>query len=300
MTAATTAGTFFKPKNETALRAAIQTCMSQPPPHALPNLSSHDAAVTQAVVEREGKMSTGRFVVLRNFLSAPELLAIVRSMPPTPPGSEAKLLSSSSVSLDLGLQYTGAPLNNPIVTELAARAFVAAGEALAADGRDEMAREVAEPSTEQLTGIALLYGPAARMTAHYDSPTQPGRRREWLAMLTAGNAVRFRLGNSTEVLRSGDALVMDAMATLHGVEAILPPRSRDDDDLGAGMMVDPAEHLGLPAGSRLGVLLWTAAPDPRAKGIAGDGAVDGIDDDEGDRGGVLGGLFLEEDDDSQP
>ena len=96
-------------------------------------------------------------------------------------------------------------------------------------------------------------------------------------MLTAGNAVRFRLGESTEVLRSGDALVMDAMATLHGVEEVLPP-GPGDQDLDNGIIVDPAECLGIPAGSRLGVLLWMAAPEPPVS------AIDADSDQEGDLG----------------
>ena len=163
---------------------------------------------------------------------------------------------------------------------------------------------------DELTGIALLYGPSAKMVAHYDSPTQPGRRREWIASVTVGSSVRFRLGNETAVLaharpamrcrtstkylviaafrwmfmhyfercgpnilisgsgnawsrRHGDALVMDSMATLHGVEAVLAPREGERDS---------AAEVGLPPGSRLGVLLWTAAAEketPSARGRTG-------------------------------
>jgi predicted nicotinamide N-methyase len=216
---------------------------------------------------------------------------------PIPTKSEALrgdlLRSSSSLSLDLQLPYHGAPVATPLLTELGARAFQAGGEAFASRGEAfaGVAREAAEPAKELLTGIALLYGPAAYMKAHYDSPTQPGRRREWLVMMNAGNAVRFRLGDSAEVLRSGDALVMDAMATLHGVEAILPSGALHDHEA-----VDPAERLGLPSGCRLGVLLWTAAPDPRGAHTRSiEQQRDGSDADDSEEGEILNGFFLEDD-----
>ena len=161
--------------------------------------------------------------------------------------------SLSSMSLDLGLLGTGAPLVKQVeIIRIAARAFLEGGESLVAAGHAEMGCEAAEPAAEKLTGIALLYGPRSRMVAHYDSPTQPGRRREWLFMITAGNSIRFQLGDQIEELKSGDALIMDSMATLHGVVEVL---SSDDSH------IDPAEQLGLPSGSRLGVLLWTAKTD---------------------------------------
>ena len=69
------------------------------------------------------------------------------------------------------------------------------------------------------------------------------------------------LGPQVVVLEHGDALVMDSMATLHGVEGVLPP---GDPRVKGGR--DVAFEVGLPPGSRLGVLLWTAAPPPRSAG----------------------------------
>lgn len=81
------------------------------------------------------------------------------------------------------------------------------------------------------------------MSPHYDSPTQPGQGQEWLAMLTVGKSVDFVCNNDVITLTSGDALVMDSMAVLHGVKGI----------------VQDNNSIELPVkGSRLGVLLWQA------------------------------------------
>jgi hypothetical protein len=100
-------------------------------------------------------------------------------------------------------------------------------------------------SSSCLTGIALLYGPKGCMPAHYDSPTQPLQRMELLVLLSLGSTTVFTCSNDQEPLHlfSGDALVMDSMAVLHGVQQIIPHPS------------SPVSHL-LPPNSRLGVLLW--------------------------------------------
>jgi hypothetical protein len=50
-------------------------------------------------------------------------------------------------------------------------------------------------------------------------------------------------------LQSGDVLVMDSMAVLHGVESIV-----DVDN--SGGWCDEKADLGLPISSRLGILFW--------------------------------------------
>eukprot|EP00978_Attheya_sp_CCMP212_P003557 scaffold7458_cov60-Attheya_sp.AAC.3 len=100
-------------------------------------------------------------------------------------------------------------------------------------------------SSSCLTGIALLYGPKGCMPAHYDAPTQPLQRMELLVLLSLGSTTVFTCNKTDEPLHlfSGDALVMDSMAVLHGVQQIIPHPS------------SPVSHL-LPPNSRLGVLLW--------------------------------------------
>ena len=97
-----------------------------------------------------------------------------------------------------------------------------------------------------LTGLSLLYGPSSYMSPHYDSPTQPGQREEWLCMFTMGLPCVFRLDDKTVEMKSGDALVMDSMAVLHGVERIA------EDSLDGAI----CSRLGLPTKCRLGLLFW--------------------------------------------
>ena len=96
-----------------------------------------------------------------------------------------------------------------------------------------------------LTGLALLYGPKATMSPHYDSPTQPGQQQEWLCMMTMGANIHFILDDVTVTMRSGDCLVMDSMAVRHGVEGIGVEEHH------------PLVSRVLPIqGARLGILVW--------------------------------------------
>jgi hypothetical protein len=106
---------------------------------------------------------------------------------------------------------------------------------------------LAQPETA-LTGTALLYGPNASMKPHYDSPTQPKQKEEWLCILSVGLTMVFRCDSKTICINSGDAMVMDSMAVLHGVEEILP-----DPD---GCVNSSWRQVGLPAASRLGLVVW--------------------------------------------
>jgi hypothetical protein len=123
--------------------------------------------------------------------------------------------------------------------------------------------KICEESTP-LTGIALLYGQNASMPAHYDSPTQPGQREEWLVMITLGLTVEFRCNTETLMLKSGDVIVMDSMAVLHGVVRIEPGSNA-------------CEQLGLPVQSRLGILFWHGREQACATGSPGRADVGGID-----------------------
>jgi hypothetical protein len=117
-----------------------------------------------------------------------------------------------------------------------------------------------------LSGLSLLYGVGASMPSHYDSPTRPGQREEWLAMITLGNSVVFRCNSEVLTLHSGDVLVMDSMAVLHGVERIIPDASENP--------IRPRIGL-LNIQARLGILFWqgkeTLKPIPSAR------SEDGVD-----------------------
>jgi hypothetical protein len=126
-------------------------------------------------------------------------------------------------------------------------------------------------TTTPLTGLSLLYGPLASMSAHYDSPTQPGQREEWLAMMSIGSSIIFRCNDELIQLDSGDVVVMDSMATLHGVERVLAVGVSTgegmNDDVGdsnrATNNINYAE-LGLQTPCRLGLLFWRGRPKDKA------------------------------------
>jgi hypothetical protein len=113
-------------------------------------------------------------------------------------------------------------------------------------------------SNGPLSGLSLLYGVDAAMLPHYDSPTQPGQREEWLCMMSFGNTMIFRCDDDTLMIQSGDVIVMDAMATLHGVERVV----LDDN------MPPMCSLIGLPIPQvRLGILLWQGRLSPRCKDV---------------------------------
>jgi hypothetical protein len=159
--------------------------------------------------------------------------------------------SKSSLKLELGIRACGESLETklPLAVQLSRKLFELASNKLCPSSTTTLCN--LKLDTTPLTGLVLLYGPHASMTPHYDSPTQPGKREEWLAMITIGADVEFVCNQELVTLQSGDALVMDSMATLHGVHRILlsSTTSRDDESI----------KLGLPvANSRLGILLWQA------------------------------------------
>lgn len=152
---------------------------------------------------------------------------------------------SSSLKLSLGISC-GDDLSDilPRAIAVARKAFQCAAEYF--PDKSELLH-MSQQSTP-LTGLALLYGVHTSMPPHYDSPTQPGRRHEWLVMLTLGNPVIFRCNDTRILLQSGDVLVMDSMGVLHGIDDVLE-------------LTEPGKHnlhekLGLPYPSRLGILFW--------------------------------------------
>ena len=169
--------------------------------------------------------------------------------------SEWKNLESStaSIPLNMGLNCTGGPfVDMEPAVRYSKRAFGEASRYFASIGQKEVSGAIYRLCNDEveLTGISLLYGPKGKMLAHYDSPTQPGRRDEWLVGFTVGADTDFRCNDKIIRLTSGDALVMDSMAVLHGVESI---------DNGFESVCRSSKYeLPFP-GSRLGVLLWQSA-----------------------------------------
>mmetsp|Transcript_4203 Transcript_4203/g.7018 ORF Transcript_4203/g.7018 Transcript_4203/m.7018 type:complete len:250 (+) Transcript_4203:60-809(+) len=211
-----------------------------------------------------------RYLTLRSFLSEDEQEAVkeealqCHSMHSTPTTESFEPLASATCSLKLKLNIAcGASLEDrlPLAVRLCRRAFAEAQDVLHDDALAPLA--AAASGGEDMTGLALLYGPHGSMTSHYDAPTQPGQRHEWLAMLTIGNDVEFNANDELLTLRSGDALVMDSMAVLHGVKGIIASR----DKLTSSRISLPVE------GSRLGILMW------RARSVAMQRSAPGDDDD---------------------
>ena len=190
------------------------------------------------------------FVVFRCFLSQAEQVRLVQEALVCHQrhrvGQEAAdywqavNLASSSLKLELGIPCGGDLSHSlPAAVSIARRAFAkAAHEFPHVNPLEGLAQDA------PLTGLSLLYGPHASMSPHYDSPTQPLQREEWLVMMTAGHPILFRCNDQVLRLESGDAMVLDSMAVFHGVERVIEDGST------------AYRAVGLPFPSRLGVLLW--------------------------------------------
>jgi len=213
------------------------------------------------------------YFVFRSFFSFDEQKKLVREaldchhMNSGDSNWEDLRISTSSRKLALGIS-TGGDLTStlPFAVALARKAFRKVFEKKDFEALKEVCREDAP-----LTGLALLYGPNASMPAHYDSPTQPGQREEWLALATVGNTVSFRCNDDVLELKSGDVVVFDSMAVLHGVEGV----AEDDVDY---------QRLGLPIASRLGTLFWQGRMKLNNRSPVTASVVDGV-----------GNLFVESD-----
>jgi hypothetical protein len=230
-----------------------------------------------------------RYVVFRSFLGVQEQQLLVREALDchlknsndkqnnngTATGWKSMEASSNPLPFKLGVPCGGDLTSTlPAAVEVARRAFRQALQLPPSYlASTPVLEKVSQPNIP-LTGLALLYGLKASKLAHYDSPTQPGQREEWLAMMTMGRDVRFRCNDDIVQLQSGDVLVMDSMAVLHGVESIV------DDDTGCDT------ELGLPIKSRLGILFWQGTNPVDKVDRTSFSVVDGV-----------GSLFNDSDDD---
>jgi hypothetical protein len=200
-----------------------------------------------------------RYAIFRSFLNVEEQKLLVReSLQCHLKNSTDKQIptdwnhmetSSTSETFQLGVRCGGDLTPTlPLAVAVARRAFQQAlqQEPQLGDATSIPALETLSQPNIPLAGLVLLYGLKASMPPHYDSPTQHGQREEWLAMMTMGNDIRFRCNDDIVQLQSGDVLVMDSMAVLHGVESIV------DNDAGCSEKPD----LGLPISSRMGILFW--------------------------------------------
>jgi hypothetical protein len=198
-----------------------------------------------------------RYVIFRSFLNVEEQKLLVRealqchlknstvqqdtsSNASTPIPTDWSLLETSSTSqtIQLGIRCGGDLTSTlPVAVAVARRAFRQAALEQPQLASCIPALETLSQPNVPLAGLVLLYGLKASM------PPQPGQREEWLVMMTMGRDVRFRCNDEIVQLQSGDVLVMDSMAVLHGVESIVDSQECDED-------------LGLPISSRLGILFW--------------------------------------------
>lgn len=166
-------------------------------------------------------------------------------------GDDEALLSAknskTSIKLELGI-LCGGDLSAilPLSVDVARRAYQQAANLPQFSGL-QTNHHLLSLSAGPLSGICLLYGLNASMSPHYDSPTQMDQREEWLVMITLGNSALFRCNHDIIELNSGDVLVMDSMAVLHGVEGIVEDTTEKST----------CSKLELPfAQSRLGILFW--------------------------------------------
>jgi hypothetical protein len=178
--------------------------------------------------------------------------------------------SKTSLKLDLGIPC-GGDLSYllPNAVAVARRAFQRASSIVAK--ATTKAKSLKLISNGPLSGLSLLYGIEGSMSPHYDSPTQPGQREEWLCMMSLGNSMMFRCNDDIISVHSGDVVVMDSMAVLHGVERIVP----DESDPSLSL------RLGLPTTqSRLGIIFWQgriASPEAPLFIAGEDISLDGVD-----------------------
>lgn len=99
--------------------------------------------------------------------------------------------------------------------------------------------------------LALLYGPVSSMPSHVDAPSRPESREQWLVSITLGLCIIFQVGDHRLHLRSGDVLVMDAMALMHGVIAVLADSAPadvvlQDSRLGLLLFEPPPQRANVP------------------------------------------------------
>ena len=226
--------------------------------------------------------SKNRYVVYRDFLSHQEQLDLAREVllchdnnnnsnnngVSTTDWTSLNDATASS-KINLGIPCGSSielilPLAVKVSRQLFSRARHDIADAAAADDDapesssyrilSNLAKEHSHHHHHHLTGLALLYGPKATMSPHYDSPTQPGQKQEWLCMMTMGATIHFLLDHVTVMMRSGDCLVMDSMAVKHGVVRIgeEQPQQQPQQQQHHSQM---SQVLPIH-GCRLGILVW--------------------------------------------
>jgi hypothetical protein len=194
-------------------------------------------------------MKKQQYIVLRSFLSAEEEKSIVDEVLSCHRMNSGEDLvvdanRQNSLKLDLGIGCGGDVSSRlKTSTSQARRAFKQASTLLPTT--TQAFERFCLPTT-RITGLSLIYSLDSFMSPHYDSPTQAGQREEWLCMFTFGLPCLFQLDDRTVQLNSGDAVVMDSMATLHGVDSIVDLKDGDNQ----------CKRIGLPSKCRLGVLFW--------------------------------------------
>ena len=131
---------------------------------------------------------------------------------------------------------------------------------LAEDAVKKLGKATLSPPTTKLLAQCVAYGIKGSMAPHVDASVT---RSKPLVVLSFGLDCVFRAGASKLRLRSGDAVLLDAATTLHGVDAII---------------------AGTAAQNVRVSLMFYAAPPPCERGD--DGALDGaaalFDDDSDD------------------
>ena len=95
---------------------------------------------------------------------------------------------------------------------------------------------------DKLDGVSLLYGINATMEQHTDSLSRPDiTNEEWTFTVNIGCDICFKLNGKNVIAHSGDIIVIDSRAVMHGVDKIIPNTCPKDIPL---------------TNARFGVIVW--------------------------------------------
>lgn len=98
---------------------------------------------------------------------------------------------------------------------------------------------------DKLDGVSLLYGINAMMEQHTDSLSRPQiTNEEWTFTMNIGCDICFRLNGKNIIAHSGDIIIIDSKAVMHGVDKIIPNTCPKDIPL---------------SNARFGVVIWESA-----------------------------------------
>ena len=98
---------------------------------------------------------------------------------------------------------------------------------------------------DKLDGVALLYGINAMMLQHTDSLSRPHiTNEEWTFTVNIGCDICFTLNGKKIIAHSGDIIIMDSRAVMHGVDEIIENTCPKDIPL---------------KNARFGVVIWESA-----------------------------------------